>query len=193
MENSNENLNNPNYWTTKETLALISAYEQLSDRLSHARKRKHVWELIAHELLSLGITKSVEKCEMKWRNLINTYKPIKDNKKSTGRGAIRFQFYNKLDEILGDKLAMTCKHATDTTNFSTEADIADSAMLNNNSGSFSIKAEELTVSEDSDNSCEELPKKKVKQTSPDTIKIQYFKNKEKRYFETHPEKSYFRT
>ncbi|KAI4468017.1 hypothetical protein MML48_2g00001852 [Holotrichia oblita] len=101
MENSNKNLeNNVNYWTTEEKLALISAYEHFSDRLSHGRKRKHVWEMIANELLSLGITKSAEKCEMKWRNLIRTYKAIKDNKKSTGRGAIRFQFYNELDEIL---------------------------------------------------------------------------------------------
>lgn len=129
IENNNENVekNNTNCWTIEETMALINAYEHFSDMLSHAKKRKHVWEIIANEVVSLGVSKSAEKCEVKWRNLIRTYKAIKDNKKTTGRGAIRFQFYDKMDEILGEKPTMSCTHTIDSSSLDNTSDSINSS------------------------------------------------------------------
>lgn len=42
-------------------------------------------------------------CSLKWNNLSRTYKAAKDNKKNTGRGPIRFEYYDMMDAILGTK------------------------------------------------------------------------------------------
>lgn len=85
---------------------------------SQKKKRKQVWQDIANELASNHIEKSSTKCESKWRNLLRTYKNVKDSSKSTGRGASRFHFFNLIDEIVGDKPAMSCTHTYSTTDAS---------------------------------------------------------------------------
>ncbi|XP_031329993.1 uncharacterized protein LOC116160977 [Photinus pyralis] len=65
-------------WTNGEVLALIAAYETHKENFNSAKKRKHVWEVISNELISLGVEKHAKSCETKWRNLIRTYKAIKE-------------------------------------------------------------------------------------------------------------------
>ena len=37
----------------------------------------------------------------KWNTLVDAYKKIKNNNKATGKGAIRFQFFKEMDDLLG--------------------------------------------------------------------------------------------
>lgn len=46
-------------------------------------------------------------CLNKWKNLLKSYKCVLDNVKKGGKGAIRFQFFDNLYEIVGDKPGVT--------------------------------------------------------------------------------------
>ncbi|KAI4459519.1 myb/sant-like dna-binding domain [Holotrichia oblita] len=54
-------------------------------------------------LASLGVNRSVEKCQRKWINLTRVYRSIKDSSKKTGRGRTSYKYFDLLDEILGNK------------------------------------------------------------------------------------------
>lgn len=64
--------------------------------------------------------------------------------KKTGQGAVKFKFYDKLDDILGEKPTMACTHAIDTsdlddTSNSTNASTNDTNNSTNASTSSSSK------------------------------------------------------
>lgn len=52
-------------------------------------------------------------CKKKWSNLVKTYTNCKDMKRRTGKGPTRFQFFDELDEILGDKPNIASPHTID--------------------------------------------------------------------------------
>ncbi|KAJ8391893.1 hypothetical protein AAFF_G00083640 [Aldrovandia affinis] len=41
------------------------------------------------------------KVARKWQTLVDGYKTVKDNNNSTGRGVIRFKFFDQMDSLLG--------------------------------------------------------------------------------------------
>lgn len=51
--------------------------------------------------------------QKKWLNLVRTYKNTKDIKSRTGRGPVKFTFYDRLDELLGDSPSNTSPHSLD--------------------------------------------------------------------------------
>lgn len=57
--------------------------------------------MVSNYLLSLNIVKDAKTCRTKWHHLAKSYRIIKDNKRRTGRGRIKFAFFNEMDEILG--------------------------------------------------------------------------------------------
>lgn len=52
-------------------------------------------------------------CKKKWLNLVRTYKNVKDVKSKTGRGPVKFTFYDRLDELLGDSPSNANLHSLD--------------------------------------------------------------------------------
>ncbi|KAB0803368.1 hypothetical protein PPYR_00338 [Photinus pyralis] len=92
-------------WSDAETLLLISLYHENKDAFTNAKKRKHVWEIIAEQMSAHNYFRKPEKLERKWTNLLRVYRSIKDNKgpKKSGRGAQHYKYYNHIDEIIGDK------------------------------------------------------------------------------------------
>lgn len=52
-------------------------------------------------------------CKKKWQNLVRTYKNTKDVKSRTGRGPVKFTFYDRLDELLGDSPSNASLHSLD--------------------------------------------------------------------------------
>lgn len=90
---------NENHWSYSETSALLSAYVNCKKKFKEGRKSK-LWEEVSRELKSVGMQKSAESCEKKWKKMFSVYKIHKLNK--TGPG--RFQFYQEIDDILKDEL-----------------------------------------------------------------------------------------
>ncbi|KAB0791149.1 hypothetical protein PPYR_02949 [Photinus pyralis] len=98
------------FWSNNEILALMHAYDNLKENFDHPKKRKHVWDDVSNLLLSQGIHRTPKSCEIKWRNLVRTYKTVRDNVTKSGRGATRFQYYEAMNDILGNKPSMSCAH-----------------------------------------------------------------------------------
>lgn len=112
---------NPNFsnsekhvWKYNETLALIHSMQTHHDDLNHPKKRKHVYENIANELISLGFNVTAVQCQVKWKSLVRTYTTTKDNKNKTGRGPTRFQFLEEIYSILGTKPSNQCDHSLES-------------------------------------------------------------------------------
>lgn len=48
-----------------------------------------------------GLVFSPAKVARKWQTLVDGYKGVKDNNNSTGRGVVRFKFFDQMDSLLG--------------------------------------------------------------------------------------------
>lgn len=48
-----------------------------------------------------GLVFSPGKVARKWQTLVDGYKGVKDNNNSTGRGVVRFKFFDQMDSLLG--------------------------------------------------------------------------------------------
>lgn len=108
-----ENKRNVTYkyiWSYAETIALLHSMETHVEHLSHPVKRKHVFENVSNDLLSLGYSIDATTCNTKWKTLVRSYKNTKDNNTKTGQSSSRLLFFEKMDEILGNKPSISCLH-----------------------------------------------------------------------------------
>lgn len=61
-----------------------------------------MWEDINGRLTAkFGLVFGPAKVARKWQTLVDGYKGVKDNNNSTGRGVIRFKYYDQMDSLLG--------------------------------------------------------------------------------------------
>lgn len=89
-------------WSKNEALALIDTYKSRHEEFNSTRRRRNVWENISNDLLGAEIVRSAKCCEVKWKNMVRTYRAVKEAHKKTGRGTKRFLFFNELDELIGN-------------------------------------------------------------------------------------------
>lgn len=54
-------------------------------------------------------------CDEKYRGLLRSYKKVKDRKKSSGSSPCYFQYYDEMDEILGERPEMEAPATYDST------------------------------------------------------------------------------
>nr|CAI5854010.1 unnamed protein product [Callosobruchus analis] len=115
LDNSAQNslFDSSTHWQHDETLALISAVEARYEDLYHPQKRRWFWDVISESLSSDGINFEAKKCKKKWENLIRTYKNTKDKKNKSGRCPVRFVYFDRLDELLGEKPNNCSPHIID--------------------------------------------------------------------------------
>lgn len=92
-------------WDSVATLALISSYKQYQPVFKNPKQKHLGWQMVSADLQSVNIEKGVNDCRIKWSNIVRTYKIVKDNKKKTGAGSMRFAYFNEIDEILGEKIS----------------------------------------------------------------------------------------
>lgn len=85
-------------WSQNETLALINIFSLHKDKFKHFKMKKDRWKLISRELSKIGIDKLPIKCEIKWRNLLRTYRTYKTSDRAQGK----FEFYNEIDDIIAN-------------------------------------------------------------------------------------------
>ncbi|VEN44007.1 unnamed protein product [Callosobruchus maculatus] len=100
-------------WQHHETLALISAVEERYEDLYHPKKRRTFWDVISETLSGDRINFDGKKCKKKWENLVRTYKNTKDKKNKSGRCPVRFVYFERMDELLGDKPSNCSPHTFD--------------------------------------------------------------------------------
>jgi hypothetical protein len=115
-ENTFANTSNDDrhHWTYDQTLYLIDAMGSHMDELNHPKKRRFVFNNISNDLLSSGFSISGSICQNKWKNLLRSYKVAKDTKNRTGRGPSRFHFFDKMDDLLGEKPSNKCSHSLES-------------------------------------------------------------------------------
>lgn len=96
-------------WTDSEVFKLIQLWgeEGIQQQLEGSKRNKHVFAGLSSELAKQGIVKSGEQCRCKVKKLRQEYKKIKDNHNLTGRGRMKWKFYESLNELLGNRPA-TC-------------------------------------------------------------------------------------
>ncbi|GLV40084.1 hypothetical protein CBL_02969 [Carabus blaptoides fortunei] len=82
-------------------------------------KRKNMWNNVCNDLVSQNIEVTPLLCSKKWQNLVRTYKACKDIKNKSGRGPVRFQFFDALDNLLGSKPNFASPHSVDVRNIPT--------------------------------------------------------------------------
>ncbi|XP_056630755.1 uncharacterized protein LOC130897269 [Diorhabda carinulata] len=85
-------------WSQNETLALINIFSLHKDKFKHFKMKKDRWKLISKELSKIGIDKLPVKCEIKWRNLLRTYRTYKTSDRAQGK----FEFYNEINDIIAN-------------------------------------------------------------------------------------------
>lgn len=88
---------------------LPKSLSELDSRIRLARgQKKQLWTEIAQKLPEqFNFHFDLVKVARKWVTLQDAFKKIKDNNKSTGRGFIKFEFYNEMEELIG------CNHDVD--------------------------------------------------------------------------------
>ncbi|KAF5287259.1 hypothetical protein FQR65_LT02132 [Abscondita terminalis] len=113
-DQGNGSSNDKFFWSHNDTLLLITSVEAHYEELNHPKKRKYVWENINNDLVSHGINVTTSTCTQKWKNLLRSYKQCIDNTKRTGRGPMRFHYFDQMNEFLGNKPNMSSSHTIDT-------------------------------------------------------------------------------
>lgn len=71
-------------------------------------KKIKLWRHVAEDInKAAGITLSPLTCDIKYRNLLATYRKNKQKKNSTGESPIKWEYFDIMDEVLGTK-ASSC-------------------------------------------------------------------------------------
>ena len=94
-------------WSVEETRALLNLWgdDRVQRQLEGAVRNKAVFETIQRALANLGYQRTWIQCRVKVKNLIATYRKIKDNNNRSGQGRSDFLFFDLLDRILGTRPA----------------------------------------------------------------------------------------
>lgn len=82
---------------------LPQSLQELNTRIKRGKgAKKKLWEEMASRLTAkCGLVFSPAKVARKWQTLVDGYKGVKDNNNSTGRGVVRFKFFDQMDSLLG--------------------------------------------------------------------------------------------
>ncbi|XP_053598572.1 uncharacterized protein LOC128668816 [Microplitis demolitor] len=103
------------YWPRTATIRLIHLYhDHESDFQSKKKTSKSIWNEIASSINSEnhGIVMSWSQCFDKMKYLKIQYSKKKDNmsSKSSGAAAMKFEYFNEMNEIFGKKPNITPEH-----------------------------------------------------------------------------------
>ena len=120
-----------NLWRDDECFKLIALWgeENVQAQLEGCRRNKHVYENISKEMSDAGYSKSAVQCRDKVKKLKQEYKKVKDKNNPTGTGRTDWKFYDKVNEILGNKPATKPPVLIDTSSGIKENDDDDQVGL----------------------------------------------------------------
>ncbi|XP_014300194.2 uncharacterized protein LOC106694206 [Microplitis demolitor] len=126
------------YWPRTATIRLIHLYhDHESDFQSKKKTSKSIWNEIASSINSEnhGIVMSWSQCFDKMKYLKIQYSKKKDNmsSKSSGAAAMKFEYFNEMNEIFGKKPNITPEHcaASSRSSVNTERSSSKKKKKNN--------------------------------------------------------------
>jgi len=96
-------------WSHNDVLLLLDAYEKNRYHFRNPTMKKlQTWDIIAQEM---NVVKGVAHftgaiCSKKWSNLEMRYKGKRDSMGKTGRGGGRWLYFDRMDELLGDRASV---------------------------------------------------------------------------------------
>lgn len=165
-----------NKWCHATVKSLLNArLKRESDFNRPKCKKKSLWNFIALDVSDESqIQLTAEECDLKYRNLLKTYKVNKTKQNTSGSETIKWEYFEDFDTILGCKASITPPDETihDSLNIETSESVTDQEDEENTSDNAQIKS------------------KKRKFTLSDYLqqKLQYDEEKEKRRQEIEQER-----
>jgi len=102
----------------------LEEYDKRKDKFRNPsiKKKKLLWNEIKHEFSKHNYTLTNEILDKKFRNLKKTYLKIHDNNKktSTGKGTIKWEYYNAFSNIFYNDKTISTNHALSSMTVMTE-------------------------------------------------------------------------
>lgn len=92
-------------WTTSAIALLLELRLSKEHQFRHPScKKKKLWSGIADEMMKvISADITFDMCDSKYRNLLATYRVNKKKQRTTGESAITWEYFEKMDEVLGQK------------------------------------------------------------------------------------------
>jgi len=100
-------------WTDNKLIE-IWGEEDIQEQLETTKRSKHVYDRMAEQLHAHGIDKNGEQVRSKVKKLWQEYKKIRDGHKETGNEWKKWKYYDKLNEIMGNRPSVAPPVVLDT-------------------------------------------------------------------------------
>ena len=96
-------------WDNNSTLLLIMIREDMDTEFQRTKSRKvKNWNEVSNYMKNLYYDVTYAKCDRKWRNLVATYKRLRDMMKKSSEGSLpEWQIHRRLDSFFSSKLAIS--------------------------------------------------------------------------------------
>ncbi|KAM9392156.1 uncharacterized protein KZ484_003666 [Pholidichthys leucotaenia] len=96
-------------WTLQATWHLINIRLEMDQAFDQpVCKKKKLWEMVAEkvntklrESEATGVTVKAYECDLKWRNMLATYRKNAERAKRLGATSIHWEFFKAMNEVLG--------------------------------------------------------------------------------------------
>ncbi|XP_029013998.1 uncharacterized protein si:dkey-66i24.7 isoform X1 [Betta splendens] len=96
-------------WTLQATWHLVNTRLEMDQAFDQpVCKKKKLWEIVAEkvnarlrEADTTDITVKAYECDLKWRNLLATYRKNAERAKRLGEASIHWEFFKPMHEVLG--------------------------------------------------------------------------------------------
>lgn len=95
----------PTLWNDAMTRLLISARLEMDKQFNQPIPKKNLWTKIAQTIVDEGYTVTPDDCDVKWRNLLNTFRKNQVKAKKCGEGVIVWPYYSLINEGLPHKIS----------------------------------------------------------------------------------------
>lgn len=89
-------------WTRPAVLILLTELEKRKTELMQPHKKRILFGEIAATLQKHNYNVLWESCERKWRGMQATYKKISNKQNKTGTNAIRWEFFDRVNDIIAN-------------------------------------------------------------------------------------------
>lgn len=90
-------------WNKKDTQTLFGVRRKKEKDFNSNKVHKALWESIAKELATVGVTATATQCMNKWKALKQEHKKTVDHTAQTGAGKKLCPFYEEFGELYGHK------------------------------------------------------------------------------------------
>ena len=103
-------------WTDSEVTRILEIWgeDNTQEQLEGSKRNKHVYDRMVEELHMYGEEKTGEQVRGKVKKLRQEHKKIKDGHKETGNKWKQWKFYDRINDIMGNRPSVTPPVVLDT-------------------------------------------------------------------------------